>query len=73
MVVDLVEAPDEFSMLLLTQNVHRLHNIAITIELTLQLVVDDVSYVFVVVVVVLLMQIHCQEFPENIIIFFSCY
>lgn len=65
MAVDWAEAPDEFSKLLLKQNVHRLHSIATVIELMLQLVVDDVSYVFVVVVVVLSMQIHCQEFPKN--------
>lgn len=54
-----------FSRLLLTMNVHRQRSTAREIELRLLLAVVDVSYAFVFVAVVLLMRIHCQEYPAR--------
>lgn len=65
MVAEKAMALGVFSRLLLTVNVHRLHNIAREIELKLRLVVDDESCVFVFVAVVLSMRIHCQEYPAR--------
>jgi hypothetical protein len=62
-VVGSAMAPDEFSTLLRTVNVHRLHNIATVIGLVLRLADVYGSYVSVFVAVVLSMQNHCPEFP----------
>lgn len=56
---------DEFSMLRLTTNAHRLHNIATTIESVLPPAVSVVSYAFGAAVAGLSMQNRCPIFPVS--------
>lgn len=56
---------DEFSMLQLTMNAHRLHNIATAIGSVLPPAVSVVSYAFGAAVAALSMQNHCPVFPVS--------